>query len=238
MVSPGTRATCERSSHGDGEERAGSRTERQGDAFEILRAVDVVLELGDARSREAAHAPGTDSALSGPYRAEKTVRIRQRQRVRRPVVGLDESEPRGREPPQGLRRRAGRSAFTTSACPSTRARPVPTAAPSPSPGSPTISTPRGTTTSSSVTTSTRPTSAAASITSPSMATAAPARIETGSRRLASPRYGITIAGTRRSVLRRRSTRCRHRGRTSPTRRGRTSARCAARHRPRHPCGPR
>ena len=48
--------------------------------------------------------------------------------------------------------------------------------------------------------------AAASTTSPSIATAAAARIDDGSRRFASPRYGITIAGTRRSVLRRRSTR--------------------------------
>ena len=81
----------------------------------------------------------------------------------------------------------------------TRARPAATAAPSPPPGSGTTSAPAGTTAGSSVTTSTRPTASAASTTSPSIATATAARTVEGSRRFASPRYGITTSGTRRRL---------------------------------------
>ena len=165
-------------------------------------------------------------------------RVGKRERVR----GSIRAPPTSASPASANCRRAagvtaGRSALTTSACPSMRARPAATAAPRPEPGSTTTSAPGGTTVGSSVTTRTRPTASAASTTSPSIATANAARTEAGRRRFASPRYGITMAGTRRSVLRRRSrTCCRRRGRRSPTRGRRTSASREAPRPRRDPCG--
>ena len=89
------------------EERARPRAERQHEALEVLAGIHVGDELGDRDGRERRARP---EALRAPLPVQRLEqgRIGERERVRRPVLGLDEREPCRREPPYRIRGRAGK----------------------------------------------------------------------------------------------------------------------------------
>ena len=101
--------------------RRGARAsgpEPRREALEVGVRVDVGLELGDGDRRErrmSAEAFGAPGAVE----RREDAGIGQRERVRRAVGSLDEREPGVGEPRSAADVARGRSAFTTSACPST-----------------------------------------------------------------------------------------------------------------------
>ena len=213
-----------RPSRGNGEERACARAEASAEPIEVGVRVDVQLELRDPDGRQA----GVSSEASGASRAverRKDARIGEGERVRRSIGGLDQRRPGLGEPAKGSRASPpeGRRSRRAHARRRRRARPrrPPRALlrDRPRPRRPEARPTRRPSRRGHV----RP-ATAASTTSPSIARASAARRDDARRRFESPRYGMTIAGTRRSVVRRRSRRIRSNpGRTSPTRGRRTSA---------------